>query len=342
MAVPFDTDVTGWARLGPQDVWLSTRQAYHHWNGHQWTSYELPGTASSQPTNLGAHVEAAAISAVAPDDVWAIAAAEPLGHSLPQVAHWDGSHWSMLDVSSAGPYPFGAGQFRLIDIAASSADDVWVVGECPGTAGGFCPVPAAHQGVRIIVEHWDGHGWHDVPPPADLTGTALPHLLMDGPDRPLLSVAAVHPVWIFTGADWQDVSPPATLGRPDPGAPLTPDGSGGFWVQTAQTTVHEDYDGVYAEAGAGAGLLHRTLDGRWTMTPAPRPSLEWLKKQKKSGPPWNDRITVTLTARLPGTGTLWVHVDHFMYPEGLSADDVDGEGTDQSDGGDLWYSLTPS
>src|SRR5690242_20524485 len=91
-----------------------------------------------------------AVSALAPDDVWA------LGHYLDDnsfdqllLQHWDGATWQIM------PSPtFAPGSIPDYNaLAAIARDDIWVVGEAPRP-----PFTAAL--------HWAGQTWSQVPMPA--------------------------------------------------------------------------------------------------------------------------------------------------------------------------------
>jgi hypothetical protein len=85
------------------------------------------------------------ISALAPDDVWAVGTdGDPnIGYPpLPVVEHWDGQGWQLIPTPSLRR---GGG---LSGVVALSARNVWVVGE----TGDDAP----------LAERWDGRVWHVV------------------------------------------------------------------------------------------------------------------------------------------------------------------------------------
>ena len=91
------------------------------------------------------------VSAVAPDDVWAVGrrTVSDVDHTL--VKHWDGTAWSVVPSPSPGIRP-GA---RLEAVDALSANNVWAVGTY---------VTVNHQ-LTTLVEHWNGTAWRQVPSP---------------------------------------------------------------------------------------------------------------------------------------------------------------------------------
>jgi hypothetical protein len=85
------------------------------------------------------------ISALAPDDVWAVGTdGDPyIGYPpLPVVEHWDGQGWQLI------PTPSLRGGGSLSGVVVLSARNVWVVGK----AGNEAP----------LAERWDGRAWHVV------------------------------------------------------------------------------------------------------------------------------------------------------------------------------------
>ena len=136
------------AVLSPDDIWtagtatdpvsgLNSAQI-HHWDGTAWTNVPLPAYN-------GAFNTLSAITAIAPDDIWAVG---------PRVLHWNGSQWQTV----AAPLGSAGG---LLAVAASGPDNVWAVGEF-GEAG------VLHN----LAIHWDGQQWNRVAVP-DVVGGSL-------------------------------------------------------------------------------------------------------------------------------------------------------------------------
>jgi hypothetical protein len=112
-----------------------------HWDGAAWSPVPHP------PLEDG---DLHAVSAVAEDDVWMVGALDSeAGGEDPLVLHWDGTV-----VSRTSTPPVVADDAKLIGVSASSANDVWAVGETD--LGGF---------KRTLVEHWDGDSWTLMPSP---------------------------------------------------------------------------------------------------------------------------------------------------------------------------------
>lgn len=89
------------------------------------------------------------VAAIAQDNVWAVGSMVPTSSSgyLPLVLHYDGQQWNLMPMPSA---PNG----WLNAIAASSATDIWAVGQYQ---------PAAVS--QPLFLHYDGQQWALVPGP---------------------------------------------------------------------------------------------------------------------------------------------------------------------------------
>lgn len=125
------------AALAPDDVWV-VGNSIRHWDGAAWSIVPSPaGTLQD-------------IVAISPTDIWAVGSA--YGPTL--VVHWDGSAWSSFAVP-------GGGSDHLMDVSASSSNDVWATGYTyNGGTGSFAN----------LVEHWDGTSWQLVASPNKGTG----------------------------------------------------------------------------------------------------------------------------------------------------------------------------
>lgn len=145
--------LSGIAALSATDMW-AVGKGIEHWTGAQWRLVPSPA-------------EASAITAVAPDNIWAA------GGST--VQHWDGTAWTVVSTPSSHE------QFTtLTGMTHLSADDVWTVGYVGHT------VPHDGYAEHPFVLHWDGSAWHIVSTPATRY-----------PDSQLLAVTSVSPrtVW---------------------------------------------------------------------------------------------------------------------------------------------------
>lgn len=141
------------AAISATDIWAvgyngspsgSESTLIEHWNGTAWTAVSSPNT--SWPSNV-----LDSITAIAASNVWAVGYTwDPIkGGGRTLIEHWDGSTWSIVSSPSPGSYAD-----RLLGVAASSATDVWAVGEQgDGSTSGS------------LIEHWNGTSWQVVPSP---------------------------------------------------------------------------------------------------------------------------------------------------------------------------------
>jgi hypothetical protein len=124
------------------DIWAigagATGTLIAHWNGTTWSVVRSP--VGSSDRLLG-------VTAVSATDAWAVGTGIGSYGWQTLIEHWNGTQW---DVVARGPRP---GRFtnELDSIAASSANDVWVV----GSAYGLTPSSPYYP----LIEHWDGSRW---------------------------------------------------------------------------------------------------------------------------------------------------------------------------------------
>jgi len=133
------------AAVSASDVWAVGRVAQQnptrnrtlvlHWNGSAWQNIPSP--------NVGDLSELLAVSAVAPNDVWAVGKSSQTDGAPSQrlVMHWDGTAWTVVSD------PLMTGNGVLQGVKALSSKDVWVVG-----VNNDAP----------LVAHWDGAAWTEV------------------------------------------------------------------------------------------------------------------------------------------------------------------------------------
>jgi hypothetical protein len=149
---PGDSDVlTAISGTGPSDLWATgwdnnaaddtISLLFEHWNGTTWT-------AAASPTPLGSAQFANGITAISPDNVWAVGTDET-GGSATLSAHWNGTAWSIVptpDITHAGN-----AQNMLTGVSSDSAGDVWASGLADNVNGQNLRVP--------YVLHWTGTQW---------------------------------------------------------------------------------------------------------------------------------------------------------------------------------------
>jgi hypothetical protein len=184
---------------GPRDVWAAGeymtprgwRSFIEHWNGIRWTfagvgrRYSLPASSHS----------ITAITAIAPDDVWAVRVNAP---SL----HWDGDVWHKVPVP-----PARRGRHVLHDVSGASSNNVWAVGvrNVSGTR-------------RTLALRWRAGAWHVVPSPNPLPYSQLAGVAVSGDAVVAVGSSSERGTRFhtliarWTGSQWR------TADAPDPGS----------------------------------------------------------------------------------------------------------------------------
>lgn len=159
--------IDGIATLSPHDAWAvgdfsdgtkptniaPTGALIEHWDGTQWTI--VPNPASSLP-----FTELLQVSAVSPDNVWAVGytAGSTSSGFIPFAEHYNGTSWTVLP---APPLGSGYQSGMLTSVSADGGGDAWFGGwqQLPG--GGSDEIGASQ-----LVDHWDGSTWTAVTLPA--------------------------------------------------------------------------------------------------------------------------------------------------------------------------------
>jgi hypothetical protein len=131
--------------LASNDVW-AVGQAFEpsvpsrsevftvHWDGRAWQRVRAQDTGRFNADGF------ATVTAIAPNDIWAIG--NDVAHGDQTLAeHWDGRSWTIVSAPDS---------FLMNDAAAVATDDVWAVGWMIS---------------RSIIQHWDGSSWSVVPSP---------------------------------------------------------------------------------------------------------------------------------------------------------------------------------
>ncbi|WIG61558.1 MAG: hypothetical protein OJF49_004306 [Ktedonobacterales bacterium] len=122
------------------------RTLTEHWDGTRWSF--VPSPNPGQVSNI-----LQGVAALSPTNAWAVgyqAAATP-SSSGPLIEHWNGSQWSVVPSANLGANQSLA---TLSGVAASSASDVWAVGniQTRNSQGQFA-------GEIPVIEHWNGTQW---------------------------------------------------------------------------------------------------------------------------------------------------------------------------------------
>jgi len=236
-----------------------------HWNGARWRVVPTPGVGEELESTL------VDVEALSPTDVWAVGTATgwPLtGRTL--TLHWDGQRWTRVE--SPNPSTEGLGS-NLVGVAASSADEVWAVGDYD---------PSGTFGMQPLAERWDGASWSVVPTPA------VPEDAMLGS----LGIAAADDVWAvgyrtvdglpqplaerWDGESWRAVKTPVFDGV----------------EATFNDVVVRGRDDVWVIGTKGRGTLIAHWDGSsWTLVPGVEPG-QFV-------------TSIAAATEEPGTGCLW-------------------------------------
>ncbi|MFI6097794.1 hypothetical protein ACIA8G_19725 [Lentzea sp. NPDC051213] len=116
-------ELTGLAVVGPNDVWATgslfvdggaQRPLTLHWDGTSWQHVSTP-TVPDRPTWLSG------VTAVGPNDVWAVGGSYSDGGDLPFSMRWDGRKWTVVRT----PAVFDG---RLRAVGRTGTGEVWAVG----------------------------------------------------------------------------------------------------------------------------------------------------------------------------------------------------------------------
>ncbi len=122
-----------------------------HWTGAAWWKVDAPNATSGDNLLNG-------VAALATGEAYAVGSASSLGTSQPLIEHWNETAWSIVP---GLPNP-GPTVSQLFGVAATSASDVWAVGNYQDTNGQSQP----------LVLHFDGTTWTLVPTPSTGTGSS--------------------------------------------------------------------------------------------------------------------------------------------------------------------------
>ena len=175
------------------DIWASG-EATMHFNGTKWTAFPT-ATIKGNPTTLDGGV-----IDISPTLAWgtgeeAISGQEP----VQVIEQWNGTQWSEY------PSPqFGTDPAHFFAMAATSASDVWVIGDL---------LTDDQQFLNFLFEHWDGTSWTATSIlsgdaflfgiSADATNDAWA-VGFQGPENDNSQTLAMH----WDGANWNPVATP--------------------------------------------------------------------------------------------------------------------------------------
>jgi hypothetical protein len=102
-----------------------------HWNGHTWCRVKSPNAGGSATASF-----LQGVTVVSGSNAWAAGSSgNTPATTKPEIQHWNGHAWQVVP----SPNPGGA---RLLAVGASSASNVWAVGDF--TSGGHNQTLAVH------------------------------------------------------------------------------------------------------------------------------------------------------------------------------------------------------
>jgi hypothetical protein len=212
------SDVTATA-FGPGNVWVfNYAYAYAaHYNGHAWAKVKLPLVPGQ-------------VSAVSPDDIWAIA-----GTGANVAWRWNGKAWTAIKIPKAGgnqPEDFG-------NLTATGPRSAWVWRTL------VAPSPGGLQ-TDVDVLRWNGTSWRRVAgTPADI----IDSVASDGSGGLWATGVDINPggfnlFYHLTGGRWKEVSPPAGIWDQQPEYLTAIPGTRSVWGTATGLTNKGDHSVV--------------------------------------------------------------------------------------------------
>ena len=148
------------AASSPTHVWAvgysggSAKTLVLRWNGTRWKRVASPNPAGTATGNLNI---LDSVTAISRHNVWAVGydAHVADGPRKTLIEHWNGTRWK--HVASPNPGELGS---VLAGVAASSASNVWAVGEYGTASGGL-----------TLTARWNGTRWKQIASPSPVLVT---------------------------------------------------------------------------------------------------------------------------------------------------------------------------
>jgi len=328
-----ESEVAAVAALSSGDAWAAGTECgspcdtstllVGHWNGKAWSLIQPPAEFVNNPVNASASAVAAVsasaawvfadenvvtnhsfallrsgsswapvtelatgtsiTTAVAPTakDAWAFG--ENVSAFRPYAVHYNGRTWSAV--------PFSV---LATAAAATSASDIWVIGNAPA-------VPKSR--LRVTIEHYNGTAWHkttlpaitlpagevldgsaiDAAGPRDVWATAVPVSQTTGGTEQ--GIVALH----YNGKSWTRLTVPYPVYSVYGPFLIAPDGKNGIWLSADQFA-----DGAYRP------YLYHDGNGHWTRTTVPASH--------------GDATEPLSMTQIPGTTRLWAAGHELPFP----------------------------
>jgi hypothetical protein len=141
----FDVTLQDVAAAGPCSAWAvssfddggTMHTLILGWNGTKWSVVPSPNRGTGANFLRG-------VTAISPTDAWAVGSYRGPVDYLTLILHWNGTAWKIVKSPNAVTDSFN----DLFDVDATSANNVWAVGERDGKPG-----------YRALVLHWNGVAW---------------------------------------------------------------------------------------------------------------------------------------------------------------------------------------
>lgn len=245
----FDSATDGWAigsyvnanLIGPSRLGFAAR-----WHRGRWTI--TPLAASGRPAD---EAQVFAVTALSPDDAWAVGrfAGKTADGALTE--HWDGTQWSLVP-NPAQNMPDGL----LESVSAASPADIWAVGSRKDSGGNRHP----------MIEHWNGTTWTMTPAPDGAGQSQLYEVSADRPGDVWAAggqdLAGNAATWRVFAEHWNGTAWSIVRGLPDFGHTIL----GSIYAASPSNV----WATTYANSQSLSMFAH--FNGRtWTATPAPGP-----------------------------------------------------------------------
>jgi hypothetical protein len=218
---PSIVQITGLAAAGGH-AWLVGNKlsaaVIQEWDGRSWQERQPPADCLQGGTSadgMPTFCNITAVTAFAPDDVWACGNANWPGFRGPLLFHWDGTRWRAVQVG------IEAQGSAFTAIGGRSHTEVWA-------AGG--PQAGSLTGSRPVAVHGDGRSWQAVA--GGLPGTEMADIGVDAAGQPWLienstapgaALATYGPAGAWSGTDAPQ--PPDAVGISLRGIAAVPGGA---------------------------------------------------------------------------------------------------------------------
>jgi hypothetical protein len=234
--------LNGVAALAHNNVWAvgyeqrgsDTRTLIEHWNGASWTVVPSPNAPIETNTD-----QLNSVTALAPNDVWAVGNYTPPGPpcavtAYTLVEHWDGTSWQIVPSANVNA---GTDFNQLVGVSgdlASGSDDLWAVGSDAPPSNCMQPLQSF-----TLIEHWNGAAWQIV---------SSANVMPAQEENSLEGVTALSPSDVWAVGAWgsfQSVTPHVPQS-------LIEHWNGVSWTVTSSPNAHPNVDSNVLSAVAAA------------------------------------------------------------------------------------------